>query len=121
MPLTFPSQEHFLYKGKWDEGKVDFLVDFIVKDLSRHPEERVACTLVGTLHRGLRALNERYQFNFSWDEICDQFNMLKNRYKTFTQILRTHGVRWVQLTNHVHASDELWRHMSEVIYNFMFI
>lgn len=93
----------------------------MVKDLSRHPEERVACAPVGTLYRGRRALNERYELNFSWDEICDQCNMLKDRYKTFTQILRAPGVRCVQLTNHVHATDELWHQMCEVIYNFPFI
>lgn len=116
----FPPQEYFLYKGRWDESKVDFLLDFILKDLARHPEERVACTPIGTLHHGRIAVNERFEMNFSWDEICDHFNMMKNKYTTFTQILRAPGVCWIQLTNHVDVSDELWHHICEVLYDYIF-
>lgn len=76
----------------------------IVNDFARCEEERVACTPIGTLHRGRRTINQRFEMIFSWDEICHQFTMMKNRYKTFMQLERAPRVFWGQLINIVHAN-----------------
>lgn len=92
-----------------------FFMSYIINEFKGNVIEKMANIPIGTLRRGRRALNERFDHNsFSWDEICDRYAPLMKRYKTFKALIRVSGVFWDQLTNVVHANDEIWSSICEV-------
>lgn len=114
MAINPPPQSEFFYKGNWTKEKDEFFMNSIIKDFGRYATERKANTPIATLRRVRRAINERFEQHDSWDEICFRFDMLKRRYKSFNSLVKQPGVFWDQLTNVVHANDEIWHRLCEV-------
>lgn len=114
MAFEFLSQSEILFDTKWDAEKDLRFINLLIKDMELNPVEKNANIPIVSLRRARRGLNQIYDGTFSWDDVCDRYTKLKDRYRTFKSIIKQPGVFWDELLNVVHANNVVWSRLCEV-------
>lgn len=113
--MNIPPQTEYLYQGQWSVVCDTILIDCLERmkghiygDMPLFPSW-ITLSAAAELKNSVGVV-------FSESELDERVDILRKRYKTFKELVRTNGFRWDQPTKSIIASDAMWEKLISVFF-----